>query len=82
MRLHLASTSPARLALLRQSGIEPLTVSPDVDEDAVVLAATSATGAPLTPAEVVEMLARAKADAVADSVGADIDGLILGGDSV
>lgn len=82
MRLHLASTSPARLALLRQSGIEPLQVSPDVDEDAVVLAATGAAGAPLSPAEVVELLARAKADAVADSAGADIDGLILGGDSV
>jgi septum formation protein len=81
MRLHLASTSPARLSLLRAAGIEPLTISPDVDEDAVAAAEALRLGAPLTPHRVVELLARAKAEAVA---GADrgIDGLILGGDSV
>jgi septum formation protein len=79
MRLYLASTSPARLALLRQSGIEPLTVSPDVDEDAVAVAAAGRTGAALAPVQLVELLARAKAEAV---LGEHIDGLVLGGDSV
>ncbi|MCU1447555.1 nucleoside triphosphate pyrophosphatase [Cryobacterium sp.] len=79
MRLHLASTSPARLSLLRAAGIEPVTIAPDVDEDAVARAEAVRLGAPLTPHHVVELLARAKAEAVA---GAGIDGLILGGDSV
>ena len=38
MRVCLASTSPARLMLLQQFGIRPLTVAPDVNEDAVVAA--------------------------------------------
>lgn len=76
MRLTLASTSPARLATLRAAGVEPLTISPGVDEDAVVAAAGH-----LEPSEMVELLARAKAEAVADSHGHEIDGLILGGDS-
>ena len=76
MRLVLASTSPARLATLRAAGVEPLTISPGVDEDAVVAAAGH-----LEPAEMVELLARAKAEAVAESHGPTIDGLILGGDS-
>lgn len=97
MRLYLASTSPARLALLRSAGIEPETIAPDVDETAVAAAAAAASGAPLTPHQVVELLARAKAEAVAGgTVAADsgalgdsgglgdsgIDGLVLGGDSV
>jgi septum formation protein len=53
-----------------------LTISPGVDEDAVVAAAGH-----LEPAEMVELLARAKAEAVAESHGSTIDGLILGGDS-
>ena len=76
MRLVLASTSPARLATLRAAGVEPLTISPGVDEDAVVAAAGH-----LQPAEMVELLARAKAEAVAENHGLLIDGLILGGDS-
>ena len=76
MRLTLASTSPARLATLRAAGIEPDTISPGVDEDAVVAAAGH-----LEPAAMVELLARAKAEAVADAHGHEIDGLILGGDS-
>ena len=76
MRLILASTSPARLATLRAAGVEPQTISPGVDEDAVVAAAGH-----LEPAEMVELLARAKSEAVADAHGATIDGLILGGDS-
>jgi len=76
VRLVLASTSPARLATLRAAGVEPLTISPGVDEDAVVAAAGH-----LEPAQMVELLARAKAEAVAKSHGSTIDGLILGGDS-
>ena len=84
MRLYLASTSPARLALLRSAGIEPVTLAPEVDEHAVAAEAARAQGAPLTPHHVVELLARAKAEAVSRTGnGADpLDGLILGGDSV
>ena len=76
MRLVLASTSPARLATLRAAGVEPLTISPGVAEDAVVAAAGQ-----LEPAAMVELLARATAEAVANSHGSTLDGLILGGDS-
>lgn len=75
MRLILASTSPARLATLRAAGIEPLTIPPGVDEEA----AASAAGA-LSPPDLVQLLARLKAEAVAprsDAAG----GLVLGGDS-
>ncbi len=72
-RLYLASTSPARLATLRAAGIEPIVVPSFVDEDAAVAAAN-----PLTPIDMVQLLARLKAEAVADP---GIDGLILGGDS-
>jgi septum formation protein len=85
MRLYLASTSPARLMLLRTAGIEPVTVAPDVDEDAVAGEAARAAGAPLTPHRVVELLARAKAEAVSRALtgsGDIVDGLVLGGDSV
>lgn len=76
MRLYLASTSPARLATLRAAGIEPMTYSPGVDEDAVVAAVGE-----LSAHDMVALLARAKAEAVAEHFGSDIDGLILGGDS-
>ncbi|MCV0335630.1 MULTISPECIES: Maf family protein [unclassified Microbacterium] len=84
MRVCLASTSPARLMLLRQAGIEPLTLSPDVDEDAVAAAEEEKRGAPLAPEELVLLLARAKAAAVARSLAADgtFDGLVIGGDSM
>ena len=73
MRLYLASTSPARLATLRASGIEPVVLPSFVDEDAAVAAAS-----PLTPTEMVQLLARLKAEAV---VSPEIDGFVLGGDS-
>lgn len=84
MRLILASTSPARLATLRAVGIEPLALAPLVDEDAAVAAA-----GPLSAAEMVQLLARLKAEAVLDpAVWAaaglapdELDGFILGGDS-
>lgn len=74
VRLILASSSPARLAVLRAAGIDPIVAPSDVDEDAVLAAA-----GPLSPAETVLTLARAKAEAVA--AGFD-EGLVLGGDSM
>ncbi|WP_435749346.1 Maf family protein [Microbacterium sp. PMB16] len=84
MRVCLASTSPARLMLLRQAGIEPLTMSPDVDEDAVAAAAAAERGAELLPGELVLLLARAKAADVARRLAEDgeFDGLVIGGDSM
>lgn len=84
MRVCLASTSPARLMLLRQAGIEPLTLSPDVDEDAVAAAAVEQTGAELAPDELVMLLARAKARDVAERLAeaGDFDGIVIGGDSM
>jgi septum formation protein len=75
VQLILASTSPARLATLRLAGIEPVTIAPGVDEGAAVAAA-----GPLAAPEMVMLLARLKAEAVA-SAHPDLDGLILGGDS-
>lgn len=78
-RLVLASSSPARLALLRSAGIEPEIVLPDTDEPA--LAAKARTENPnLSAQELVGLLAKAKAESVLhqhSTAGA----LILGGDS-
>ena len=73
MRLYLASTSPARLTTLRSSGVEPAVLPSNVDEDAAVAAA-----APLTPTEMVQLLARLKAEAV---LSPELDGFVLGCDS-
>lgn len=90
MRLYLASTSPARLATLRAVGIEPIAIAPGVDEEAAVDAAAAAHPEGRLPAdEMVQLLARLKAEAVLapallDSAGlvpADLDGFIFGGDS-
>ena len=78
MRLYLASTSPARLATLRSSGIEPVVVPSEVDEEAAVAAAEAEAGGPLSPEDMVQLLAQAKAEAV---LTPEIDGLVLGGDS-
>ncbi|HEY1106353.1 MAG TPA: Maf family nucleotide pyrophosphatase [Agromyces sp.] len=82
MRLYLASTSPARLQTLRSAGIEPIAVPPGVDEEAAV-AAREAIDGPLAAPDMVQLLARAKAEALvgAQPGGEPIDGLILGGDS-
>jgi len=70
--------------LLRQAGIEPLTLSPGVDEDAVAAAAASERDAELAPDELVLLLARAKARDVAERLAAsgDFDGIVIGGDSM
>lgn len=78
VRLYLASTSPARLATLRSAGVDPVVVPPHVDEVAAVDTAVRTSGM-LTPREMVQLLARHKAEAV---VGPEVDGFILGGDSV
>jgi septum formation protein len=82
MRLYLASTSPARLTLLRAAGIEPIVVPSNVDEPAAV-AKAEATSGPLGASAMVQLLAQAKAEAVVDALvdGERIDGFILGGDS-
>lgn len=80
MRLYLASTSPARLATLRAVGIEPITLAPGVDEQAAVDAAAAAhPDGRVGAAEMVQLLARLKAEAVLGD--APLDGFILGGDS-
>lgn len=85
MRVCLASTSPARLMLLRQVGIEPHTLSPRTDEDAIAATAAKERGAELPPAELVLLLARAKAADVAQRLATDdpaFDGIVIGGDSM
>ena len=81
MRLYLASTSPARLAVLRAAGIEPLCFSPEVDEEAEVAAREAELGRALTAPELTEYLGRLKAEDVVRRHGHEIDGLVLGGDS-
>ncbi|MFC8045068.1 nucleoside triphosphate pyrophosphatase [Nocardia sp. NPDC057353] len=76
--LVLASASPARLAVLRAAGIEPVVRVSDVDEDAVA-AALPPDSAPRT---VVEELAKAKAEAVAAAGGLPADCVVVGCDSM
>lgn len=81
----LASTSPARLMLLRQAGIEPETRAPEVDEEAVVAAVVAGEARTLAPDEHVLLLARRKAQDVAAALAAeqpDFDGIVIGGDSM
>jgi septum formation protein len=81
VQLILASASPARLALLRQAGIEPIVTPTDLDEDLLIVAHEAEHG-PLAPAEYVLLLARAKAEALLDQDPlTGFDGLVLGGDS-
>jgi len=78
-RLVLASTSPARLSLLRAGGIEPTTIAPGVDEDAVVARAESM-GLIANSQDMVLLLAKAKAEAVVGHPDAQ-DAIIIGCDS-
>jgi septum formation protein len=82
VRLYLASTSPARLAILRAAGIEPIVLPSGVDEPAVI-ASRERGRSPLSAAEVVLELAQAKARAVVGTLvdGEPIDGFVLGADS-
>lgn len=77
--LLLASASPARAATLRSAGIEPIIHVADVDEDAL-LSAAQANG-PLPVPQAVQILAEAKARAVARAHPAAAD-VVLGCDSM
>ena len=79
MRLLLASTSPARLTVLRGGGIEPIVIAPNADEEELTAVAL-AEGLIETTQEMVAFLARAKADSVLERPEA-IGCLILGCDS-
>jgi septum formation protein len=78
--LVLGSASPGRLKVLRQAGIDPLVVVSGVDEDAVI----ATLGSDASPADVVRILAQAKADQVAtrldDAIAADC--VVIGCDSM
>lgn len=78
--LVLASASPARLLLLRSSGIEPQVVVSAVDEDAVEAAARQR-DPHLSPARLAQLLAEAKGEVVAAQAPAGAD-LVLACDSV
>jgi septum formation protein len=84
MQVCLASTSPARLMLLRQAGIEPITAAPDVDEETVIENTEAAEGRTLSADEHVLLLARLKAADVAARVAEDrsFEGIVIGGDSM
>ncbi|CCI83690.1 Maf family protein [Corynebacterium otitidis] len=78
MRLILASRSPSRLGILKAAGVDPEVRPADVDERAIEAGLAGA-----APGEVVEALARAKARAVAESLGAAAEGaVVVGGDSM
>lgn len=78
-RLVLASTSPARLSLLRAGGIEPITISPGVDEEAVAARAESM-GLISNSQDLVLILAKAKAEAVLGHPDAQ-NAIVIGCDS-
>lgn len=74
----LASASPARLAVLRGAGIEPVVRVSGIDEDALT-AKLQGHG----DEEVVIALAEAKASKVAADIGTEIpDGVVVGCDSM
>jgi predicted house-cleaning NTP pyrophosphatase (Maf/HAM1 superfamily) len=71
--------------LLRQAGVEPLIMPPEVDEEAVIAAVENAEGRVLPPDEHVLLLARRKAADVAARLtlqDPSFDGLVIGGDSM
>ena len=78
-KLVLASTSPARLRLLRDGGIEPVVIAPNVDEEHVAEMAMAA-GQITNTADLVLLLAKAKAEAVINNPET-IGKLVLGCDS-
>jgi septum formation protein len=78
-RLVLASSSPARLALLGAAGIVPEVVAPAVDEESLTDGLKS-TNPNVSTEQLVEYLAKAKAESVV-SDPRTFGALILGGDS-
>ena len=78
-KLVLSSTSPARLRLLRDGGIEPITISPGVDEE-LLTEDGLASGDITNTEDMVLLLARAKAEAVLNHPDAQ-GALIIGCDS-
>lgn len=72
--LILASASPSRTKLLTDAGITHTVKVSDADEDALTAAA-----GPITPSETALLLARAKAESVAEVTP---DSLVIGCDSV
>lgn len=85
VRLILASSSPARKKLLEDAGVNFTVIVSDVDEDAALREAQQAADeaglGEITPAQTAQLLAKAKAQAVAalpEAAGA----LVLGCDSV
>jgi septum formation protein len=78
VRVVLASASPARKAVLRAAGLDPLVEVADVDEDALLAAMPQA-----SPAEKVTQLAAAKATTIARRIGGTYpDAVVIGCDSM
>lgn len=78
-KIVLASTSPARLRLLKDAGIDPIVIAPGVDEEHVADMAMQA-GLIANTADLVLLLAKAKAEAVVKHPNAQ-GSLIIGCDS-
>ncbi|MFM7014219.1 MAG: Maf family protein [Actinomycetota bacterium] len=79
IRLVLASSSPARLQVLRAAGIDPEIVLPQVDEEALTQKAIEE-NPDLLASELVQLLAKAKASSIQQEPST-FGKLILGGDS-
>jgi len=77
VQVYLASTSPARRQTLSQVGLTAVILDHSVDEEALVAKATQR--GPVPPPEIVQLLARAKAE---DACTPGVTGLVIGGDSV
>src|SRR5690606_22618544 len=83
MQVCLASTSPARLMLMRQVGGEPRLEPPGVDEEAPVAAREADDARTLEPYEHGPFPGRLQADDVARRLASEgFEGLVIGGDSM
>ncbi|MUL46789.1 septum formation inhibitor Maf [Mycobacterium sp. CBMA293] len=78
-RLVLGSASSGRLSVLRKAGVDPVVLVSDVDEDAIIAALGDA-----GPSAIVQALATAKAERVAELVDAGLssDCVVIGCDSM